>query len=114
MMIDEWLQEMELITTELVNQLDHVSYEELSGFLNQREQLIDRYKQMDMTEKEREPYSKRVLHLLDFDQLIAVKINQFKNQANDEIKKLLMAQQQKNAYDMGNLYSDSMFFDKKK
>ena len=104
---------LQTITEHMVQQLDSVSEEQILFFIDQREQIVEQLKQLDITEADQQQYGSIVRGVLQYDPLITTKLEELRTAAVDGFQKIGVAKVQHTAYSTPYI-PDSYYFDKKK
>lgn len=113
--MDELLQELCRQTLETARKIDELTPDDLSEFVERRGAIVEQIRQAMPEEGPREEHRKLVESLLKLDPLVASKIEEYKSEAGQVLKKLNAAKQQRNLYDADpSNYADSFFIDRKK
>lgn len=108
--LGKYINELELLTAEIVRSIDQIEYEQLAAFSEQREQLvfsIESQKGLLTTE-----YKLRLRKLSEFDEIILSKMEYYRQNASDWLEKQGAIKVQKNAY-TSQYAANSLFFDQK-
>ncbi|OWR27596.1 hypothetical protein CDO73_21925 [Saccharibacillus sp. O23] len=102
------LDELELMTEEIMNRLSIVTEEEFEAMAEHRELLVKRLEQMkgSITDQDRS----RIKNILTFDQAILHRMHILKDQAGNWIQNQNQVKVQKNAYQHAYA-ANSLFFD---
>ncbi|MNC23814.1 hypothetical protein D3C75_718490 [compost metagenome] len=108
--LGEYINELELLTAEIVRSIDQIGYEQLAAFSEQREQLVFSIEsQIAMLTPE---YKQRLQKLSGFDKIILSKMEYYRQDASEWLAKQGTIKVQKNAY-TAHYSANSMFFDRK-
>jgi len=108
--VEQYVDQLDSLTTTLVQKIENVSYEELALFSDQREQLI--LSIQGTGEILNGILRQRLQKLSSFDSIILSRMNDFKYEASEWLSKQGAIKEQKNAYN-SNYIANSMFFDQK-
>ncbi|GAB7055692.1 MULTISPECIES: flagellar protein FliT [Paenibacillus] len=111
--MDELIQELEQLMGDWMQSLSNMTYEEISAYVDSREQIIERMKSHSLSPTERNKYTARVQRLLQHDALILAKMNELRDEGLQGTSKINRGRLQKTAYET-EFVLDSVFFDRKK
>jgi len=102
--------ELNNLTDQIVQDIEHITYEDLAEFADRREELVERLslQKQYLTDQDKE----RLQKLAQYDQLIMNKMIDFKQEAGEWIRKQNMITVQKSAYNSYHA-ADGMFFDRR-
>ncbi|OAB37684.1 hypothetical protein PMSD_08995 [Paenibacillus macquariensis subsp. defensor] len=111
--MDKLIYELEEMSQALIPRLDRVSFEELSGFADQRQHLIDSIakglKEQALNVEQKE----RLKNVMQSDAIIRGRMEALRDEASDWLLQRGQAKVQRNAYE--SVYSaDSILMDRKK
>lgn len=97
-------------------QMEQLSADQLSEFVDQRERIVAQLQQIDLTSDQRLEYRELVNDILSLDPILIAKMEQYKTEASQELTKMNLARRQRNRYESDSTaYSeDGLFFDSKK
>lgn len=109
----ELIQELEQLMGDWMQSLSHMTFEEMTAYVDSRERVIDRMKSISLSPLERSQYAVRVQRLLQRDALILAKMNELKDEGLQGASKINQGRLQKSAYET-DFIPDSVFFDRKK
>lgn len=109
--LKDYILQLEQLTLSVVQQIQHIGYEELADFADHREELanliIPLKESLDAQDKV------QLQSLRQHDEVILSRMEHFKREASEWLLKRETIKNQTSAYNVG--YSpDSMFFDRKK
>ncbi|MEK3682262.1 hypothetical protein [Paenibacillus sp. FSL R10-2736] len=108
--LNKYIDQLEKITSEIVEAIDSTTYEQLAGFSEYREQLVGLIeKQKDSLTIE---FKQRLIKLSCFDEVILSKMDFLKQDASNWLARQGTIKIQKNAYS-SSFSADSMFIDRK-
>ena len=111
--MDELITELETATQLIVQSLDRIDYIELSEFVDQRQILVDQVDSLMKNYHLTSSQKLRIEVLIKSDELIALKVNELKEEARVWIEQRNKAKVQRSAYEAG--YSpDSILMDRRK
>lgn len=112
--MDEYINELEVLTHNLLDRLSFVSYEELEAFVEKRQLLIDRIL-LEQTQRNSitDHNRRQIKSLMDSDPLILARMNALQLEATDWLTQRNYAKTQRNSYE-NNFYHDSVLLDQKK
>ncbi|MGG6313259.1 hypothetical protein [Paenibacillus macerans] len=111
--MDNLIAELEQITSKVVAQLDQVPYEEMSGFVEKRQQLIDQLQVLLADQPPTEAQKGRLLAVLQHDAEIVARMNSLKHEAGNWLQQRVQAKAQRSVYEAA--YSpDSILMDRRK
>lgn len=110
MLAKEYVEQLVDLTIQLVERIEHSSYEELSEFSEERERLVQ---QITLCQATLTPSDKQqIVELQAHDEIILGRMSSLKTEAGQWLIKQEAIKGQKSAY--GASYTpDSMFFDRK-
>ncbi|MFC5988235.1 hypothetical protein [Marinicrinis lubricantis] len=111
--MDEWIERLEALTSNVLNELDKMEAQDFEYYVNQRQSLIDEMKKISIDSSQKEVYSDRVKKLLSYDEQILNQMHLKLLEAKQGLNKLRTAKTQRNVYE-SNYSSESFFFDRKK
>ncbi|WP_282938804.1 flagellar protein FliT [Paenibacillus sp. RC67] len=112
--MDKYINELEQLTKDLINQSDTVEYEQVVDFVESRGELVGQINRvLEEDPVERELYLERLRNILSYDSKITELIGRLQNEASSQLNKMNAAKQQKNRYE-ASFSPESMFFDRKK
>lgn len=108
--VKEVVTELIDLTEQIVQDIEHTTYEDLAEFADRREELVERLSMQKqyLTDRDKE----RLQSLAQYDQLILNKMTGFKQEAGEWIRKQNMITVQKSAYNSYHA-ADGMFFDRR-
>ena len=109
--VSKLIQELVSLTEDIIQRLDHISYEELADFSDTREKLVEEMlvKQSDLTHSDKQT----LRSLSQYDNQILSKMKFFKDEASNWLLRQGERREQQSAYKI-NYTPDSMFLDFKK
>jgi len=115
-MVDELLEELRELTVRTIQQINEMSAEQLSEFVDQRERIVAQLQQIELTIEEREAYRELVNDILSLDSVIRSKIEEYRAEASQELTRMNLSKRQRSRYESESApYSeDGLFFDSKK
>lgn len=111
--MDDLLLALEKLSQSVVEQLDHISYEELVAFVDLRQPILDEMSAIISTESLRQDQKERIQVLLRNDALVEARMRAFKQEASDWLRQRDAAKVQRSAYET-NYAMDSILMDKRK
>ena len=111
--IDQWISSLERLTFDLVQNIQHIGYDMMLEFMEQREQLISQILANPLIEPVKSKYKETIDRILACDPLISARINELKAVESAGLNKTQNARLQKSVYEAAYI-PDSIYFDKKK
>jgi hypothetical protein len=112
--MDELLEQLERLCGNLVLNFEMVTFEELTDFMEQREEIFNELQHYEVSAIDKLKYKDLVNRILSYDPIIVAKMEQLKHEAEKELNKVASGRIQKNAYEGEHQLTDGMFFDQKK
>ncbi|MEO2209829.1 hypothetical protein ABGV40_02905 [Paenibacillus amylolyticus] len=113
MSLDEQIGELELLTLNVVRQIPQISYQELEGFVDGRQGLVDGIGDVLNNNSLSDSQKERIDHILKYDSLILDQMFLLKNQSEEWLMQRGQAKAQRNAYEL-SYTPDSILMDQKK
>ncbi|RTE07943.1 hypothetical protein [Paenibacillus whitsoniae] len=113
--MEKLVTELEQITQQAMAELSMMDAERMSVYMEQRGQLMEAIlANVDKASAaEKNVYKARLQAIISLDPIIRKKLEQFRQQASDQLVKLDQGKTQRNAYDQAYDQA-SLFFDRKK
>ncbi len=112
--MDNLLMRLEKLSHDLLQHFQTVSFEELTVFMETREELFEEFDQLEVLPSDKLMYRDIVTRIVSLDPIIISKMEQLKKEAERELNKVTSGRMQKNAYDGEHHMADGVFFDQKK
>lgn len=110
MTLQAHIDQLERLTDRIIDQLYSATYEEIVELIDERGRVIDALVQVEAAEQERVSAHERIRLILEADQPILSRLNQWKAEASAQMNRISGARVQKNAYE--SAYADhSIFYD---
>lgn len=111
--MDEQIQSLESLTSDLIQQLNSLDYEQLEEFVEIRESITNKILSVLNDSKLTEEQKLRLKILLQYDGVILDKMKSLKDEARDWTIRQNQIKAQHSAYDSGYA-TDSILMDKRK
>lgn len=111
--MDERIAELEALTQQMIDQINQVSSEELTEFVDKRQGLVDHILHMNEVTPLTPEQQQRLRAILEQDSLLLERMNSLKEEAGSWLKNHGQAKMQRNAYEAGYA-PDSFLMDKRK
>ncbi|ETT65512.1 hypothetical protein BSK66_11085 [Paenibacillus odorifer] len=111
--MDNCILELNKITQDIIIRLDNCSYEELTDFVEQRQNLIDQLEQHVKKQSIGVIQQYQLRELLETDPMIIARMQQLKSEAAKWLQQREQAKTQRNAYEAAYT-PDSFLMDRKK
>lgn len=112
--IDSLLKQIEELTANTVRNVESLTEEQLEGFVQERQQLIERLKDVQQSSpgvtEAQQRFFKRIV---EQDRIIAARMMELKSEATRQLINLKKVSRQKSAYDQ-RYTPDSLFYDRRK
>ena len=106
------LLQLKQLTVEMMDKLDRATAEDFVQFVEKREIYIQKVREMEPEQADREKYAQLVKEILQYDQPIMARMNELKQEASAELIKIGQSRVQKQAYNM-NYAAESAFIDRR-
>ncbi|WP_261303497.1 hypothetical protein [Paenibacillus andongensis] len=100
------------LTTQFVQGIEEIRYEDINPFLDQRERLLTQLKQGTWTPEVVNKNKELLESITPLNIIIMAKIKEFKQEAAFQLGKMEQAKVQKQGYDV-HYSSDAAYFDKR-
>lgn len=111
--MNEWVNELETMTLQLISVLEHTTYEELAEFVERRQPIVDRINQTALEQKLTSEDKEMLKVILQHDPIIMVRMTVLKNEAGNWLSQRKQATRQRSVYE--SAYTpDSYLLDKRK
>lgn len=111
--MDDLINQLELLTHELVGRLNEANDEDLTHFIEQREIIIQQILKAAAPTKIQGVYRARLECILKFDAVLGARMTELRDLATIELNKVSRARLQKTGYEP-DFHYDGVLFDKKK
>lgn len=111
--MDKLLQQLRQLTEVMISTLEEAAYEDLTEFIQKREQLVNLILKVPLTSQEKQKYRAEIQSILEADSLIQSKMRSLKDEAARELNKVDAGRKQKNAYSQEYSPIEGAFFDRK-
>lgn len=105
--------ELQQLTLEIAENINQLTFEQLLGFVEVREELILKFQQSNVRDEEQLSNKELIEQIVSYDALIIKRMTSLKNEASRELVKFNNSKLQRNSYD-SSYSQDSHFFDYKK
>jgi hypothetical protein len=112
--MDNLLLRLEKLSNDLLVHFQTVTFEELTDFMESREELFEEFDQLKVLPSDKDKFRELVNRIVSLDPVIIAKMEQLKKEAERELNKVSSGRTQKNAYDGDHHMADGIFFDQKK
>jgi hypothetical protein len=112
--MDSLLMRLEMLSNDLLQHFQAVTFEELSDFMKEREAIFEEFDKLEVQPSDKIKYRDIVNRIVGLDPIIIAKMEQLKKEAERELNKVSSGRMQKNAYDGDHQSTDGLFFDQKK
>lgn len=111
--MDDLIRQLEELTERAINELSEMEYEELEGFVSERETIIDHIVTFSKGHALTEQQEQRVFNILQQDGLVMSSMQVLRDEARDWLHQRNMAKVQRSSYET-QYAPDSVIMDKKK
>lgn len=108
----ELLNQLEELTENLVANLDSADYVHLEQFVEIREQYMQEFKELGLSNEDVIPYQEQIQRIIGYDEPILERMNQLKEEAQRGIDRTQQVKKQQKIYET-NYTPDSLFYDSK-
>ncbi|WP_307585243.1 flagellar protein FliT [Paenibacillus wynnii] len=111
--MDDLIQQLNQLTSSIIDRLGEVSYEEFSAFVEERQKLVDSIG-VEVELCQPTPAQKQAIsRIMEHDSAILARMNALRLEAQDWLQKRNQAKAQRSAYESGYT-PDSILMDRKK
>lgn len=112
--MDDLISELEFETSQILDGISSIPYEELDKFIDKRQHIVDTLIRMAELAEPSSDHKIRVREILKTDAAVISRIEELRNEAQDWIRHRNQAKLQRNAYEGFGGAIDSILMDQRK